>query len=129
MRNRIGDSMLDLTEEEYRALIIVHLRCEVKSQKYGAAHHLNWKKVGLSRAYYAKERLREESMPTPRAAAASRFLLETNRFHAVLFKQRCDLLAHMRETIFVGTAGRAPSSSHCKMPALPLRQLARGQLQ
>ncbi len=50
-----GPSMLELTEEEQRALVIVVLRTDVKKEEYGAAHQFNWKKVGLSRAYYKKE--------------------------------------------------------------------------
>ena len=46
-----GESMLQLTEEEQRALQVVCLRTEVQQEKYGAAHQFNWKKVGLSRAW------------------------------------------------------------------------------
>ena len=51
--------MLELSEEERRALTFVALRTEVRQEKYGAAHQYNWKKVGLSRAYYKKERVSE----------------------------------------------------------------------
>ena len=40
-----GDCMLDLTEVEHRALNIVVLRTSYKAERYGAAHHINWKKV------------------------------------------------------------------------------------
>ena len=40
-----GDCMLELTEEESRALTIVVLVTKTKSQTYGAAHHANMKKV------------------------------------------------------------------------------------
>ena len=45
-----GDSMLDLTDEEKRALQIVVLKTDVRQERYGATHQFNWKKVGLSRA-------------------------------------------------------------------------------
>ena len=45
-----GERMLELTQEEQRALQVVFLRTQVKQEKYGAAHHFDWKKVGLSRA-------------------------------------------------------------------------------
>ena len=37
--------MLELTEEEQRALQVVCLRTEVKQEKYGAANQANWKKL------------------------------------------------------------------------------------
>ena len=49
--------------------------------------------MGLSRACFGKDRLREDSMSTARAAAAFRFLLDHNRFYAVFFKQHCAILA------------------------------------
>ena len=70
-----GESMLELTEVEQRALQVVCLRTEVKQEMYGAAHHFNWKKVGLSRAYYNERRVCEASMPTDRSRAALRLSL------------------------------------------------------
>ena len=84
---RHGDSMLDLTQEEQQALQIIVLRTSVRQEKYGAAHHLNWKKVGLSRAYFRQGRLREDSMPTARAAAAFRFLQEHNEYYKAFLRQ------------------------------------------
>ena len=55
----------------------------MRKETYGRADHLNWKKVGLSRAYYRNERVCEESMPTDRAKAALRFLLANNAFYKV----------------------------------------------
>ena len=72
-KKHAGASMLELTEEERRALVVVVLRTNTKAERYGASHQLNWKKVGLSRAYYRQELVHEGSMPTPRAAAAFRF--------------------------------------------------------
>ena len=54
------------------------MRTTVQPQRYGASHQLNWKKTGLSRAYFRRTRLQESSMPTPRAVAAFRFLQEHN---------------------------------------------------
>ena len=42
----LGESMLELTTEEQRALQVVSLRCEVRKETYGRADHFNWKKVG-----------------------------------------------------------------------------------
>ena len=47
-----GESMRALSEDEKRALQIVVLKTNVKQERYGATHHANWKKVGLSRATY-----------------------------------------------------------------------------
>ena len=47
--------MLELTEEERAALVIVVLRTTLRKEKYGGVHHFNWKKVALSRSYYKKE--------------------------------------------------------------------------
>ena len=46
-----GDCMLNMTLEECRTLQIVVLKTNFKKQAYGAAHHLNWKKIGLGTAY------------------------------------------------------------------------------
>ena len=74
-----GESMLALSRDEYQALAVVILRCDVKEQTYGAQHQKNWKKVGLSRAYFRKELVTEESMPTPKAAAAFRYLTKPDK--------------------------------------------------
>ena len=44
-----SESMLELTQAEKDALRIVILRCELQQEVYGASHHMNWKKIGLSR--------------------------------------------------------------------------------
>ena len=92
LTNRSGDRMLDMTEDEKRALQIVVLRCEVKQERYGAAHQVNWKKTGLSRAYFKSDRVSEGSMPTPRAAAAYRFLMAENQFYAVFSQMQGRIL-------------------------------------
>ena len=71
-----GKSMLDLDLQKRRALQIVVLRTEVQKGKYGAAHHFDWKRVGLSRAYFKRELVREKVMPTPRAKADLRYLMK-----------------------------------------------------
>ena len=78
-----GESMLALSEDERRALAIIVLRTNCQQERYGAAHHSNWKKVGLSRAYYKEHALTEESMPTPRAKAAFVWLQAKNPFYNV----------------------------------------------
>ena len=87
-----GESMLELTVEEQRALQLVCLRTEVKQQKsysgQGAAHQCHWKKVGLSRAYFQKDRVCEESMPTARSRAALRFLLAHNAFYKAFHQEQ-----------------------------------------
>ena len=88
-----GESMLDLTEAERQALCVVVLRTQVKSEKYGAAHHLNWTKVGMSRAYFPKDAVSEARMPSARAAAALRFLLAHNRYYRFFHALHLDLLA------------------------------------
>ena len=72
-----GESMFDLTEEEWRALQIVVLRTDVRKEHYGAAHQFNWKKVGLSKAYFKSELVSAARMPTPKAAAALDYLMQT----------------------------------------------------
>ena len=76
--------MLDLSTEEARALQIVVLRTNVQEEKFGQtgpAHYKNWKKVGLSRAYYKSEVVQEERMPSEKGKAAFRFLMEHNRYY------------------------------------------------
>ena len=87
-----GPLILELSVEEQRALKIVELRTDVREEKYGAAHHLNWKKVGLSRAYYVKDRLSSERMPTPRAAAAFVFLQQHNEYYKAFLRYHNKLL-------------------------------------
>ena len=67
MAARQGDSMLELTQEECGALRIVFLVTKVKKEKFGAPHQFNWKKVGISTAYFRRDRISEDTMPTPRA--------------------------------------------------------------
>ena len=48
LMDKPGVSMLELTEEESRALTVVVLITKTKSQTYGAAHHANLKKDCVS---------------------------------------------------------------------------------
>ena len=84
--------MLELSPDEQQALQIVVLRTSVRAERYGAAHQLNWKKTGLSRAYYRKCRVQESSMPTPRAAAAFKFLRENNEYYKSFLGQHNAIL-------------------------------------
>ncbi len=88
----VGPSMLELTEEEYRSLQVVVLRTDVRAERWaGAGHFLNWKKVGVSRAYYKDKLVCEGSMPTQRAAAALRYLEAHShyfRYHREQQRQR-----------------------------------------
>ena len=45
LMDKPGVSMLELTEDDSRALQVVVLITNTKSQTYGAAHHANLKKV------------------------------------------------------------------------------------
>ena len=45
LMDKPGDCMLELTEQESRALSVVVLITNTKSQTYGSAHHANLKKV------------------------------------------------------------------------------------
>ena len=85
LESSVGASMLELEEEERRALRIVVLRTNVKKEKFGAPHQLNWKKVGLSTAYFRKDRITFEGMPTPRAKAAHWYLLTNNKFYKAFY--------------------------------------------
>ena len=76
-----GESMLELTQDEREALRIVVFRPKVKKETFGAPHQFNWKKVGVSTAYFREERLTEDSMPTPRAKAAFLYLLDHNKYY------------------------------------------------
>ena len=53
----------------------------MRKETYGAAHQCNWKKTGLSRAYFKSVLVDEASMPTARAVAAYRFLMENNEYY------------------------------------------------
>ena len=95
--NAEGESLLELSVEEARALQIVLLETNVKKERFALrapSHHLNWKKVGLSRAYFRKDRIQESSMPTAKAKAAFRFLMEHNRFYKIAQEQQGRLLAN-----------------------------------
>ena len=87
-----GEFIFDLSEAEWQALRIVVLRTDVKEERYGAAHHLNWKKTGLSRAYYVKDRLTDARMPTPRAKAAFAFLQTHNEYYKAFLRHHNFLL-------------------------------------
>ena len=92
-QHKNGPSMLDLTVEEAAALRIVTLKCSLKKETYGASHQCNYKKIGLSKAYF-EEKLRDESnMPTDMAKAAYRFLMANNEYYKNLQHQRAERLA------------------------------------
>ena len=76
-----GPCMHEMTVDECRALSIVVLRTSVQQERYGAAHQFNWKKVGLSRAYFKKDLVCEASMPTARSKAAFHFLKEHSKYY------------------------------------------------
>ena len=81
-----GVSMLELTQDERRSLQIVVLRTQVQSIRYGAAHHCNFKKMGLSRAYFKSALVTRESLPTARARAAYDFLMK-NKYYDLMWKE------------------------------------------
>ena len=87
-----GESMLDMTKEEMYALTVVMLKTSVKPMTYGAAHQLNWKKTGLSTASFRGSLVSEASCPTPRCAAAFRFLIANNRYYKEFVRQHKALL-------------------------------------
>ncbi len=73
--------MLDLSVEESRALSIIQLKTAVQKESYGAAHHFNYKKVGISRAWFLLLSCRRRPCPQPGSKAAYRFLMERNTFY------------------------------------------------
>ena len=77
--------MLELTEEERRALCIVVLRTTVKKERFGAPHQYNWKKVGLSMAYFREAPVTIDTLPSIRAKAAFTYLLANNKFYKLFF--------------------------------------------
>ena len=73
---RYGESMLELTEAEQRSLQIVCLICNVqKGLQTGTS--FNWKKIGLSRAYYRSDRLN----PFYKSAVGEVVRFQSNIFH------------------------------------------------
>jgi hypothetical protein len=66
-------------------LRLVVLRCHIAVERFGAPHHVNYTKIGLSRAHFVPEEVSEERMPTVRCAAALRWLLANNRYVSILF--------------------------------------------
>ena len=93
LHNTSGDSMLQLTDAEASSLTIVVLVTNVKKEVFGGSHQLNWKKVGLSRAYFRKELVCEANMPSPRAKAAYRFLMSHNEYYKKYQGMQQDLLS------------------------------------
>ena len=108
LHNATGETLLELSVDEARALQIVVLRTNVQAETftpYGPGHHQNWKKVGLSRAYFKPELVQESSMPTPKAQAAFRFLCENNRFYKVFQEMQQRLIATRASlNVFSGSA-------------------------
>ena len=76
-----GESMLDLIVQEAQAVSIVILISKLSKETYGGNHHYNWKKVGLSYAYFKSEAVSEASLPTDRCRAAFKYLMENNKFY------------------------------------------------
>lgn len=92
VKNKSGDSMLDLTKEEAESLVLIVLRVEKKVEKYGSAHQINYTKVGLSRAYFVKQLVCDKTLPTAKARAALKFLMSNNRYYNVFYKMHERLL-------------------------------------
>ena len=84
--------MLDLTKEERYALTLVFLKTQVKPVQYGASHHVNYKKVGVSTARFRASLVSAGPFPTPRAAAAFRFIMANNRWYHALHQHHEGLL-------------------------------------
>ena len=61
-----GETMLELSDAEQAALQVLTLRVKARRETYGAPHHFNWKKVGVSVARYRPEVMDEKNMPTDR---------------------------------------------------------------
>ena len=90
--------MLDLSKEDWQYLQIVCLRTQVQREQYGGSHQLNWKQVGLSRAFFKKELVNEASLPSHRAQAAFRYLYDHNKhykkfweYHQIRLKMKASL--------------------------------------
>ena len=56
----------------------------LRAEKERSAQECHWEKTGLSRVYFQKDCVCEESMPTDRSRAALRFLLAHNAFYKYL---------------------------------------------
>ena len=78
-----GECMLSLTPEERGALQIIVLRTNVEVERYGGSHQFNYKKIGLSRAYFKDRLVCAESMPTAKSRAAFLWLYAHNEFYQV----------------------------------------------
>lgn len=76
-----GETMLELSDAEQAALQVLTLRVKARKETYGAPHHFDWKKVGVSVARYRPEVMDEKNMPTERCKAAYRFLRRWNAFY------------------------------------------------
>jgi len=105
-----GECMLSLTPEERGALQIIILRTNVEVERYGASHQFNYKKIGLSRAYFKDRLVCAESMPTAKARAAFVWLYAHNEFYQVpraaprteislIHRRRYDSLPHSRSSL------------------------------
>ena len=86
-----GESLLDLTKAEARALAIVNLYCDVKKDVHGKAIPNN-KKMSLCRAEWKEEAV-EANLPTARSRAAYRWLLENNTTYARYIERHTLVLA------------------------------------
>ena len=86
------DSFLHLTIEEARALQIIKLFTSTAKATFGAHHHQNFIKTGLSRAAYNPILMIESNMPTERCKAALRFLVENNRFYKYFREEQANVI-------------------------------------
>ena len=106
MQQAEGQSLLDLSTEEARALQIVVLKTSVQEEtfaRHSPGHHKNWKKVGLSTAYFRRDLIQESTMPTAKAKAAFRFLMENNRFYKMYQEMQARIIAN-KASLNVGVA-------------------------
>ena len=85
----------------------------------GAAHHFNWKKIGLSEEYFKSQRVCEETMPTLKAKAAFIFIRDNNVSYQKLLDFTTSGLGHSRTGTYVFVRSVHCPSRHwvCHVPA------------
>ena len=81
-----GPTFLDMTNEEKYALRLIQMHVKKVEEHFlkgsgGPKHYKNYKKTGVTKAFWAGHKVTEDSMPTARSKAAFRWLTKHNELY------------------------------------------------
>jgi hypothetical protein len=83
-----------MNQEDKRSLQIVGILTQCKKEQFGAGHHINWKKTGISKAWFNKIRVCRDNITSTMAKAAYDYLMQYNPFYRDLAEEQAKRIEH-----------------------------------